>query len=774
MDAFSWLGRVVVDRRGLIVVLLAVVTVTLALFVPGLRFDFRPEAMLEFSPEEEAFAADFESRFGGQEATFLVVLHTPQGTMLSRQGLNVLAQLSSRLEALEGVAGVYALPRVPRRELSALLGAEGGGRWLMEGLEASEADLARVKERVAGSKLLQGGLISADGKTALIMVNLAPDFVHPNAFEPLLRRLEAEVPGWVREVGGEDVEFFFGGLPYARTMTIRYMKSEQLTLWPLVGVIYFFALLLIFRRFFQALLPLVSVGAVVLWSIGLMVLMDQPATMINNTLPLLILVIGVCNGIHVMMRILEERGQGHAVGVAISRGVARVGLASLLTTSTTAIGFASLVVAHSRVLRDFGLVIAMAVMLTYVAIIVVLPVLCTFVPLTPRIRGMHAGGAVDRMLSRVARWVYGHAGWVMAGSLATLMLGVLLGSTVPFDSRVMDAFEASHPVVQANGRIERDLGGILPLAIDLQGRPGLFAQAETLRQVALLEQEIAAVDGVLSTLSLTDLLRESGLVDPPGQMAPLAVAGALRAIAKVQPEALSAFVSSDFSNMAITVRLPDAGIQRALEAIAAIDVLCARTFGPEGVDARYRMTGVAYLSAVGLDTFVRDLFYGLLMATLIIFLVLVVVFRSLWVGLASLLPNLLPLAVTLGAMPLYGYELNTTTVLVFTISIGLAVDNSIHMIARFRQEFARLGRVEEAVEATVRGAGRAIILSNLLLIFGLAVLLVSSFEPIRRVGVLTMTTIGAALVSALLLVPAELRWLGKRLARAPGAGAEGL
>ena len=145
----------------------------------------------------------------------------------------------------------------------------------------------------------------------------------------------------------------------------------------------------------------------------------------------------------------------------------------------------------------------------------------------------------------------------------------------------------------------------------------------------------------------------------------------------------------------------------------------------------------------------------------VIFVVLVLVFRSLRMGLLSFLPTVLPLALTLGLIPIYGYELNTSTVVVFTISIGMAVDNTIHLMTRFRRERRDGRNVEDAIHRTFREAGSAVVASNLLLIGGFSILFSSDFEPVFRVAALTTTTIGAAMVVAILVLPALLQLWGR-------------
>lgn len=798
---YQWLGGWLIRRRIPVLGALIALALLAGLFLPYLRFDFRPEAMLQFSEQEDAYAQSFRERFGSDDNTILLVLTGEKESIYSVSGLSILFQLTEALAASEAVEGTYSLVRVPGRDVkSGLSGILTGGKPapLIRSLPVSEEDVARVRREVERSQMLPGNLVSHDGSTAMVVVQLRPDFVEPKVLDPALARLEAEVERILTENGeGSRFQARFGGVPFVRTETVRMTKSEQLVLWPILGAIYFVLLLLNFRHPLQAALPLIAVGFATVWAVGLAAVTGQAVNLINNTIPTLILVVGVTNAIHVILRLLDEERRGAGRSEAAARAVAGVGLASLLTTTTTAIGFGSLLVAHSDVLRGFGWLTAASIMMTYVAIIVLLPILASFVRLPNRATKERFSGP-RRLLLSLTGFLTSRPRLALASAVVLLIVCGALGSQVPVDAKVIDAFEEGHPIVETNQLIEAKLGGILPLEVDLHGAPGTFARADVLARVEAFEREVSQIDGVLSSLSLVDLLREASLSGEDAPRDDATVAARLSLLRAFQPEALAQFSNPDLSNIHITVRMPDHGNRKSLTVIEQIKESAARHFGnadisrlttaepqreaakdaaglqeerfgaspPHGATGKnatapegaitYRLTGVGYLAAVGLDTFVRDLFYSLMTATGVIFLVLIVVFRSLRVGLLSLLPNLLPLGITLALMPLFGYQLNTTTAVVFTISIGMSVDNSIHLLTRFREEQEKgLGRLD-AIRETFRTTGWAIITSNLLLIAGFAMLLVSDFEPIRRVAVLTMTTIAASLLSALWVLPAEL------------------
>jgi hypothetical protein len=213
------------------------------------------------------------------------------------------------------------------------------------------------------------------------------------------------------------------------------------------------------------------------------------------------------------------------------------------------------------------------------------------------------------------------------------------------------------------------------------------------------------------------------------------------------------------------IRVRDAGTARTLALARRLQRQLAAHF-PAGGPVSARLTGDAYLHAVGLDRFVRDFFYSLLAAAGVIFVVIALLFRSIRLALISVLPNTTPLLITLGYIGARGYSLNAANVVVFAISLGIAVDDSIHFLARFREEVRHGAHVLMAIRRSFRGAGRAIVLTSVLIIAGLSMLLLSRFVPSRRFAELTSVTMAAALVGDLLLLPACLALFWPR-GRAP-------
>ena len=764
-------------HRGWVALGIAALSVFAVVQLPRLRFDFRPEALLEFSAEEQAFAEDFNRRYGIRDNLLLIALEGSEpGSMLDARGLTLLHRLTETAGASDVSEHTVSLTRVPRRDLASGLMSLGTGTLppLIVSLPVTEADAERVRARVASSRMLPRQLVSEDGSTAAVVVAIEETYREHEKLDRPLAELASELEKILEtdaavSAGGSGYRLHFGGLPFVRLETVRSLKSEQRQFWPLTAALYLGLLWLLYRHVGLAVAPLAAVGLASLWGVALLPLAGSQVNVVNNIVPSLILVIGVCNAIHMLHAYAAARRHGKDGPEAAREMMAELGLPVFLTSLTTAIGFASLLVARNGTLRDLGWQASAGIMMSYLALI-------TFLPLAvSRFGGRPSGAnrglgtlqsAARRWLDAVVKRIQRSPRLALTSALAVFGLALLSGLRVPVDSVALDTFPPGSAVYESHRLVEEKLGGILPLEIQLKAtEAGTFRRAAVLRQVFDVQRRLAARPGVLDVKSLIDLVAEvQGVRDDADVekiLTPPRVDFSLGTLERHQPEALQLFISGDGSEIRLAARLGDHGIRATLETLEWIERSSPEWLAPFPAAISLRVTGQAYIASRGLSFFIRDLIASLLTAGVVIFLVLVLVFRSLRMGFLSFLPTVLPLALTLGLIPIYGYQLNTSTVVVFTLSIGMAVDNTIHLLTRFRHARHDGAGLDDAIRQTFREAGSAVVASNLLLIGGFSILFKSDFEPVFRVAALTTTTIGAAMVVSILVLPALLELWGR-------------
>ena len=759
-------------HRAVSVALVLALSAVALWLLQDLSFDFRPEALQQFSAEEQSYIDEFAERYNTQANVLLVVLDGgAPGAALSNRGLTLQYRIAELAEATPFAERIFSLPQLPRKDPAARLLALGTGRIppLVEGLPVTPQAEELTRRQVAGSRMIPDQLVARDGSAAAVVILLEAAYGDHTVLDRPLRAFEKALEDLMTEEAataeGEAFVARFAGLPFVRVETVRNLKSEQRIFWPVTAVLYLVLLWFLYRDPFLTVLPLLAVGLASLWSLAVLPATGTSVNVVNNIVPSLILVIGVCNAVHMLHGYRAARQDGAPSPGAARRMMDELGLPAFLTTFTTAIGFLSLMVARNPTLERLGWQAGAGVMLSYLALVLVLPpVTGSLSPKATTGRRVQEGGY--RWMDPLVRWTTSAPRLALTLALAVLALCLWAGSRVAVDANVIDTFPPGHPIYESNQLVEKKLGGIQPLEVELVAEEdGFFTNPEVLARVFDIQREIVQLPTAIQARSVVDLIAEVHEVvaddDVPAMLTREKVDSALELMRLHQAGALSQYITDDGRRLRIASRLEAAGIQATLATIGTLEERGSEWLESFPGPVQMRLTGNAYISARGLDYFIRDLSFSLMTASVVIFFVLVVVFRSVRMGLLGVLPTLLPLAITLALVPVYGYQLNTSTAVVFTITIGMAVDNTIHLLTRFRT-LRREGRaLESAIRHTFRQAGAAVVASNLLLIAGFSVLFSSDFEPVFRVAALTTTTIAAAMLAALLVLPGLLKLFGE-------------
>jgi len=765
---YDLLGRFLVNHRMAVLVALGVMTALAVSEAFDLRFNFTPQAIFANAEDgKAAYSEDFKAQFAYEDTVLLILLEAPpEGDVdaLSKEALTWQYELTKRLETVESVTRVESiatagLPRQKAGEFGVIETAP-----LVKELPVNDATVSEVRAALKTAKLVDGELISADRKMAAVAIFIDPSQREVEDLTRVVERVKAEV-GRAPPPSGFTVGY--AGIPELRTFIVGSLKRDQLRILPLAALVMGVLMALLFRSVAGVLLPLVAVGMGTAWLVVVMVFFDQPVNIVNNIIFVVIGIIGTADAVHIVSRYAEElhryKGQREK---AIIQTVHHVGLACLLTTATTAVGFFSLIVAQTDILQAFAWQAALGVGLVYVAVMLFLPATLPLMS-PPRVPDPDGKlGVLERVIDAMASRVVRHPKVTLALGMALMVAAVAMAWDVKVDSRLMEVFEEDHPQYLLTKTVEEKLGGFLPVEISLKAdKPQAFRDPDLYARVAALEDFAAQQPEVLHTRSYVDFhqeMRVAFIGDPAERsvLPPLNDKGRNQ-IYQMQELIDSAgkslnfrsYMSGDFDHARVRVRVADVGSKETAALGERLNARMAELFPPE-TGVKPTVTGEAYVAAVGIDSFIRDLFYSLLGASVVIFAMMMILFRSVRTGLISVLPNVMPLVVTLGYLGWRGYDLNATNVILFSIGLGLAVDDTIHFLTRFREEVARSEDVPTAIRRSFHGAGRPIVITSVLLICGLLVLLASDFVPTRRFAELTAVTIFSALWGDLLVLPA--------------------
>ncbi|MEQ9411164.1 MAG: efflux RND transporter permease subunit [Fuerstiella sp.] len=365
---------------------------------------------------------------------------------------------------------------------------------------------------------------------------------------------------------------------------------------------------------------------------------------------------------------------------------------------------------------------------------------------------------------------------ISRNSAAIVTLHLLLAAwtlwscrNIAINSYMLETYDGDHPTIQTVRKMDQRMSGLISLEVQLRAetRERLFdedlaAALSRLREILPQDDRITFYRDYIEFLSVFDHGRT--LVSDPAEAAKSLQRVQLALRQLDNQDVTSAFLADGQPAARVMMRIRDVGSAGMKDLIRKVSMHLNQEL-PE--DIAFSVTGDAYLHAICMDAFVRDLFYSLIAASGVIFLLITLLFRSLKIGLIASVPNMFPLIMTLGYMHLRGYELTAGNVIVFAISLGIAVDDTIHFLARYRDERKRTS-AREAIQATLFSSGRAIVLTSVLVVSGLSVLIFSDFVPTRRFAELTAITMCSALPGDVILLPALLALFD---GRRPGSAA---
>ncbi|MFT4704118.1 MAG: putative RND superfamily exporter protein [Bradymonadia bacterium] len=740
--------------------------------VRGVKTEFSPQALFTTFEEQAIIDERFAETFGETENAALFVIEAED--VLQRDVLEYIKELA---ESLQGRDYVDRVESIATSALPRPGGSQGGVGELrvdapLAGDDISDEQVQELRAALQTSRLFDNTLISESRRVAVIAVFLGDGLGEMAVLLPAMQEmygdLEARPPP-------EGVRVQLTGIPHIRVFVVDGIVQDQLRMIPIASVLCLFILWMSFRWWPGVVLPAAAVATTLVFTLAGMSIVGEPINIINNILPVLLIVIGISDAIHLVSRYGEERRDGIEKREAIINTMATMTTACFLTSFTTSIGFASLVVSHTDILRRFGVTCAFAVMIAYGVTILLLPVALTWVKPPPKAMNDERDGWFERVSVSTMRLVLAYPKPVLAVSVFVIGGAIVLGLRVPIDTFLMETFPEDSEVYAQNELLERELNGMLPIEVSLRSETaGRFNDADVLNASIRVQDWLDARYEVLSTRQYADVLRETWVVYSADESKREATFSSRAQVAQLAslleggtPDPLAPLVTADRRHMRITAQVRDVGSIAALALVADLRPVLEAEFA-EFDDVVVELSGDAYSASRGLDMLIRDMLSSLGLSIFFIFIILTLLFRSIQLGIISVPANAAPLILTLGYMSLKGIHLNTTTVIVFSVSIGLAVDDTIHILARFREEIARGYDLDNALIRTARGAGRAVLVTSIMLMSGLSVILLSSFVPVRLFAELTCITIIGCLFGDLLMLPALLKLFWKR-ERAPNS-----
>ena len=672
-------------------------------------------------------------------------------------GAKALRLMVQTLESLPYVRNVVWMDRVP------VLNIFGLREPLFPNSQASPARFAAAREHALANPLVNGQLLSPDGRTLIVLVNF--DWLYITSDEDCTINLRQAAEHALGEFpAAKFTAAVTGQVPIRLTMEQTHERNNIKFRVIGYGVVLIMAAVL-FRGIVSVVIVSLGPALGIFWTIGFLNFFNVQDNPFNDVvLPVMLSLIGLADGVHMMVQIRRFHAAGMSERKAAKAGLEEVGLACFLTAVTTSIGFWSLSLAQHVIVREFGWSCVLGVVLTVIAILLVIP-LAYFSKTAQFLRRIFSRrifgiqlepveyneGFVERHLHRVTSIVDlvlrrpKPVAWV--GIAVTLICAAIALQLRP-DERRSSFLPERAEATKALHQMDRALGGLEFSEVQIRWSTNVASDSEEVLKVIVEVDDLLKSEPLIGTpISLRSLL-DALPGDSPTQER-------VSMIELLPPPLKRAFYKPEDQFATVTFRVLDIGIAQYSTVFERIENSLAKIVA-EHPEFRLNLSGSAIFRWRDLYRIVLDLGSSLGSETIIIICVLGIVFRSVRLGLIAMIPNIFPLVICATWMVFTGQPLEIVTVCCFTICLGIAVDDTIHFLTRFQEELPRSKSRKEAIRASFEAVGTSMLMTTMVLVAGFATVTFSDMRDQRifaSMGVMTMLT---AMIGDLVVLPAIL------------------
>ncbi|WP_445718709.1 efflux RND transporter permease subunit [Flavobacterium sp.] len=566
------------------------------------------------------------------------------------------------------------------------------------------------------------------------------------------------------------------GMPYIRTLNAKSIIDE---IGLFVGAALAITSLLFFFFFRSMRATLISMTVViigVMWSFGTLGLLNYEITVLTAIIPPLIIVIGIPNCIFLINKYQQEIKNHGNKAKSLKRVISKVGNATLLTNLTTAAGFGTFIFTDSKLLKEFGVVASLNIVFLFLLCLLIIPIAYSYMPMPKEKHLAHLGkNYMASFINWIENTIRHHRIAIFIVSICILVLGIIGIFQIKISGSIIEDMPKKAPFFKDIIFYEKEFNGVMPLEIVIDTKkPKGALKTVTLKRINELQETIEEIPELSKPVSVVNLVKYANqafyngnpdFYDLPNSKLEeaLVLTYVKNSTQKGNENMLKSYVDSTGQYARVTTFMRDIGTDKMKKIEERLQDKINLIFPKE----RYTVsiTGKAYVFEKGTHYLIGNLVQSLLFAILLISFLMAFMFRSFKMIIVSLLPNILPLIMTAGLMGYFGIPIKPSTILVFSIAFGISVDDTIHFLAKYRQELkANNWKIKRSVHSTVKEAGISMFYTSVVLFFGFSVFTLSSFGGTVALGGLVATTLLFAMLSNLILLPALLLSLEKTIA----------
>ena len=768
----TWLqlGKNIVKYKVAALTFLALSTLFMGYFAIQVKLSYEfTKAIPEDNPKFVIYQ-DFVKKFGVDGTTMVVGFQTD--SFFTAGLFNQVADLQKDIKTIAGVTEVLSVPNA-----YTIVKDSAASKFLPHKIfnapYTSDSALAADRAVLESLPFYKNLMYNPSTHAYIMAISFLPDSINSGARSAIIKNLQSKLDGFASKT---KLAVHISGLPYIRTILADRIKKEML--WFLIGSLLLSAitLLLFFRSISATLLSLSVVVMGVIWSFGTMVLLGQKITLLTALIPPLIVVIGIPNCIYFLNKYHTSYKATNHKQEAIEQMVGRMGVVTLFCNITAAIGFFVFAFTKSPLLKEFGWVSGLNIMALFLISLLFIPPVLTYLPppSTKHVKYLE-NKFLERVLLKIERWTFQHTKWVFAITSILVVVSIMGLMRIKKEAFIVDDLPKKDTLYTDLKWFEKEAGGVMPLEIiiDTKKKNGLVRSIKPLEAIDELHQYLEQQPELGKPLGLLEGIKfakqafydgdSNAYTVPTGTemafMAPYLKTDSQKtstAIGTSPTQLLSKFIDSAKRESRVSVNMKDIGSAQLPFFLQRLDSATKAIFDTSKYKVEITGSSVTFLE--GSNFIVRGLGESIFWAFLLIAICMIFLFRSFPILMCSLVPNIVPLLITAGLMGWVGISLKPSTVLVFSVALGIAIDVTIRFLVNYKQELPRLNNnVHATLIQTIKHTGISIIYTSLVLVAGFVIFCFSDFGGTKALGWLTSLTLVVSTFTNLILLPALIK-----------------
>jgi predicted RND superfamily exporter protein len=769
MNFWTKVAGIILRNRYLILIIIAIITAFLASQMKYMKFSYTEANLLPENHEANLEYNKFLKIFG--EEGNLVILGIKDSTVFTPKKFNAWNNLVHQFENLEEIDFTVSIADVKK-----LKADRKKRKFVLEPLyekaPTTAEEVFEIKKQLFEKLPFYDNLLfNKETGTLQTAIYIKKEIINtPARRDFIFDKLIPTIEKFEKE---NNVDVRISGMPYIRTLNAQNIQDEIMLFvvgaLGITAIIFFF----FFRSFRATFITLLVVLTGVIWAFGFIGLFRYEITVLSALIPPLIIVIGVPNAVFLINKYQQEIKKHGQQAKALQRVISKIGNATLMTNITTASGFATFVFVKSDLLREFGILASVNIISIFILALLIIPIIYSFMPLPKK---KHLNHLETKWIENVVNWmektVREQRISIYIASVVIIILGIIGVYQIRVSGSLIEDMPKSMSFYKDIKFFEKEFGGIMPLEIliDTKKDKGVM-KLSTLKKMDKINEAIESFPELSKPISVVNLVKYSKQAYYKGnpkyyQLPTSQEQSYIFSYTKnsnSEAGMLKNFVDSTGRYARITTFMKDIGTDK-------MDVIQERlkaVINKEFPSDKYTVsvTGKALVFIKGTNYLIKNLVFSLSLAIILIALFMAWMFRSPQMILISLLPNILPLLITAGLMGFLDIPIKPSTILVFSIAFGISVDDTIHFLAKYRQELMdSKWKVKPSVYAALRETGVSMFYTSIVLFFGFLVFTLSSFGGTIALGGLVSITLLLAMVSNLLLLPSLLLTFEKKIA----------